>query len=1142
MLAPLFINDVGFAEGEPDQGASEVYSPPDLPGSTSDVTGAEVYGTSVQVLSSEPAVSGLFPQPDSTVASTAPKFSLRFNDLDQLDSRAVLSVDNINITPNIEWDGIYQTYEDTCSGGIIEVRIGDDYTSGVVTAQLPTLDPGQHSIYYKITDKLGNTTSDTYNFFIADTAGPQVVNIYPAENSTIDVVKPVIKVTLRDDNSIVADSVYLSLNGIKVDAAYNFLNSTITYTVPQVLVNGTYKLEIKAADIFGNNTIKTWSFSINVDRTPPQVSDINPASGGIISSLSPVLSFRFYDPGGIKPGSAQIKLDGNTLNAALLYDGIYRTEYDSCTGEYYQVRIGDDYTRGIVSAQSPRLTSGQHLFSYRIVDTTENVVEDNYSFSVSDTTGPQIAECYPAAGAAINNDKPVITVKLSESNGIVAESVYLGLNGVRLNTSYDPNTRSIAYAVPERLVNGTYSLEFGAQDELGNSSSKKWLFTIEADQSGPQYKDIIPAANSKVTSVNPLISLNFTDTSQVNLNTVSMKLDDIEVIPVIEYQGIYEEYEDSCTDETYTIKVGEDNTRGKIFYQTRNLENNKEHTVEVSLKDKFANAGNYSWSFRVWDDVAPHISALVPEPNSAIEEAGPVISALICDDNAVKPDTVKMRFNGETVGSYDSTKGIISYKPAVPLLNGQYTVQVEVYDVFDNFGTTSWAFEIRHQGLPEINDLLPPPQSGTRTTQPTISAKVKDNGGIDTTKLSITIDGEILSTSFVPDPAGTTVSGTVYGVPSQDLNNGMHTAVLTVFDRAGNKQQKTWAFGVNQFGDMAVVNNDCTVCHTESIDTIERRHIAGADDCNLCHGRGIDWEPGCCYCHGHDDSYPPPVRNVPCVQCHNQTFWDAVPTHGSPAELNSHNNTQLAEDCLKCHSSYLTREHNLYVEGSGIKFDCDTCHKSTRAEVKQAISSKITACSACHTSEDHEAIHVSEIDASCKECHQETLTADHMTSRPDLGLKCETCHDSTEPKYVAAIATNNKQCSMCHSDLHNLSVFETIPSDLPRYAGFEWTQPLETGVFENEPTAPAAFVNGRLIISNRRSDVMVSDIWDFYQEGFTAGGWILVSGKPAEGAQFFDAQFTKDSRTAFVRCYNTQNGNGTGERVDSGFRIEIWYK
>lgn len=1088
-----------------------------------------------------PSVSSLNPQPDSTIASTNPKLSLRFNDPDQLNPQVILMLDGSNVVPTVIWDGIYEYYVDSCSGEQYTVRVGDDYTSGEIAAQLPTLTAGEHTIYYKLTDNLGNCTENTYSFYIADINGPGITGCYPPDGSTIDLVKPVIKATLDDDNSIVTDSVYLSINGVRVNASYNLLTSVVSYSVPQVLANGPYDVELRAADIFGNTSSKTWRFYVSVDRTPPQLSDMNPAPGSTTQALAPVISFRFYDPGGIDTASALIKIDGNILMPSVIYDGLYETYIDSCTGDTYTVRVGDDRTKGVVICQAPLLTQETHTLYYFIRDTTENVVEGTYTFKVYDNKGPEIAECFPAEGVTINNDKPTFTVKLSDSNGVAAESVYLSLDGTKVNSTYDISTSLITYSVPARLTNGTHFLEFAARDVLGNLGSKSWAFIVDSDQTGPVFNNAVPAAGSKVVSASPMISLNFSDTSQVDLNSVVMKLDGAVVNPATEYEGIYETYADSCSGETYTVKVGENNTRGKIYFQARNLENNKNYSVEVSVWDKFGNSTFHNWSFTVCDDQGPNFSSLLPTPGSSIEEAGPTISSVICDTNGVDSSKVKMMVNEEAVGSFDSAKGLMSYKPAVPLLDGHYTVVVSAYDIYGNYNLVNWDFNIRHLGLPEINNPAPTPQSGTRTTKPKISAKILDSAGLDISKSSISLDGVVLSTKFIPDSPGSIVSGLVYAVPSQALSTGMHTAVVTVFDRSGNKQQKTWQFGVNQFGDMAV-GGDCSRCHTETIDAIERRHIAGAGDCSLCHGRGIDWDPGCCYCHGHDDYYPPPVRNVPCTQCHNQTFSDVVPTHGSSSELNKHDYTLLGEKCRGCHSPYLTREHNLYVEGKGVAYNCATCHQSSDSKVITAISGHDRSCTACHgNAANHEELHNSGLDGACKTCHGETLTDDHIVNRPVLGLSCTNCHpDSTE--FTGAYTVGSPACSKCHSQSHGVTLGSKVPSDIPLYPGIEWSDPMDSEVFANEFwMAPEFSVGAKLVVSRRYPDLSGSGVWNFYKDKMTGLGWTLESPAPDVSAQFFNVVFAKEKHKARISFYGGPNHDQTPV-LQQGYRIEILYK
>lgn len=1275
-----------------------------------------------------PNVTQLNPATGSSVESLAPAFSLRFDDIDRLDSGAiVLQVDSQNVAPvTVAWDGIYQTYYDSCSGSSYSVRVGDDYTKGVISAKLPTLTLGQHIIYYKLKDLAGNYTENSYTFTIADSSGPQVSEFTPANSSTIAAGYPVIKAKITDPNGVDPSSISLAINnGTPVNPVFDNLTGTLTYKPEQVLRNGSYQIRINAKDTVGNPTSTSWSFTVN-DTNGPVITEFVPANNGIVGTTTPVIEAKINDLSGVvnpvnirldtnnytanfnagtgkvslpvttplipgnhsvamtvydgqgnvgtaswgftvdmtgpvvqvnSPPAGQIEtlrplisigfndfaqldpnvllqVDGTTVTPQIAWDGIYQTYYDSCSGSEYQVRVGDDYTKGMVKGQCPRLTQGAHTITYKLTDKVGNITQGTININISDTAGPTLTSTTPGNGAVIASGLPTITANLSDSNFIVAGSVYMYLNDTLVNASFDTAARKVSYTVPQTLLNGEYTVIIGAKDELDNPSTNSWSFTVSdvsppsitaqtpapgsiildpkpvigaaisdpsgianpvyveldgalyqtsydattgrasyvptqslgsgshtvtmvaydiqgqrgvstwsfyLDQVGPEVAVVSPAAGSTISTVSPKISARFWDPSGVDNLKFRMLLDGTLVPASLEYDGLYQTYYDSCTGGDYTVRIGDDYTRGAINFQTSKLTNQQEHTVELYVYDKIGNVGYGSWSFVVHDSVPPVVSSLTPVPNVNLENSSPLISAKVSDNNEINSQKVSMTLNNQQVGSFNAATSVISYTPVESLPNGTYTVRVSVYDMYENQKTESWNFSITHTGAPGVNNMLPTPGSGTRTVRPTISVKVTDDRGIDISKLNITVDGTGVSAGFTPDVSGNYTAGKVYGIPDFNLSTGMHTAAVTVLDLSGNLKQAIWQFGVNQFGDMSA-GTDCTSCHNEGIAAIEQRHVAGAGNCALCHDYTlVGREPDCCYCHdgAHSTSWPPPIGAYACTSCHNSDLAWAIPTHGSANELNVHNNTQMAEECKSCHSAYLTREHNVYVEGSGVAYNCNTCHKSTNTTVQNAITSKNRTCAACHgTQVDHEALHINSLDNNCLTCHKSSLTSDHFIT---ANLTCEACHSSSKPSVIKAIAENKKQCVACHTTGHNLPLTDPVSSDIPLFSGLAWSQQLDARIFSGESWMSSEFLDGGKVIISNRADISCPTVWAFYQQEMAARGWVLANVEPFVPVDSFTATFTKGTGKAIIWFYAGEN-RATTPPLLKGSRLEILYK
>ena len=94
--------------------------------------------------------------------------------------------------------------------------------------------------------------------------------------------------------------------------------------------------------------------------------------------------------------------------------------------------------------------------------------------------------------------------------------------------------------------------------------------------------------------------------------------------------------------------------------------------------------------------------------------------------------------------------------------------------------------------------------------------------------------------------------------------------------------------------------------------------------------------------------------------------------------------------------------------------DCSKCHAGMD-------HGEGPNCGDCHDiSEGHPGtpsdIHIPADVTGCTPCHNSSLTVEHNGRTPDAGgsFICNTCHDSTAPLVVNAIATSNSACDACH--------------------------------------------------------------------------------------------------------------------------------
>ena len=146
---------------------------------------------------------------------------------------------------------------------------------------------------------------------------------------------------------------------------------------------------------------------------------------------------------------------------------------------------------------------------------------------------------------------------------------------------------------------------------------------------------------------------------------------------------------------------------------------------------------------------------------------------------------------------------------------------------------------------------------------------------------------------------------------------------------------------------------------------------------------------------------------APCTYCHTATY-PSVPQH-TDAELDLLHEASIA-GCTDCHEVSLISEHE-----KDPAFLCQTCHSSTDPVVLAAIAAWDATCDACHDlAGSHQAAHdgglAGTTGCDATGCHVDNISTQH-------GGVCATCHDSTDPLVIAAIATGDVTCDACHVPL-----------------------------------------------------------------------------------------------------------------------------
>jgi hypothetical protein len=228
-------------------------------------------------------------------------------------------------------------------------------------------------------------------------------------------------------------------------------------------------------------------------------------------------------------------------------------------------------------------------------------------------------------------------------------------------------------------------------------------------------------------------------------------------------------------------------------------------SVYDSIGQKAFAESNFSFMIICPETLPPAISNLQPSDSSAISNNTPTISVDYNDPSGINTGSVRLEVDGVDVTSAPSTTitaSGVSYIPDTALTDSVHTIYLEVNDTLGNQATETWSFTVNTSippdtTIPIITDQQPPDSSTTNDDSLPISANYSDDTGINTTSVTLKIDGVDVTSS-----ATVTENGITY-TPSIPLSEGYHTVYLEVCDNSANqnKANATWSFIVDTTED-----------------------------------------------------------------------------------------------------------------------------------------------------------------------------------------------------------------------------------------------------------------------------------------------------------------------------------------------------
>ncbi len=854
------------------------------------------------------------------------------------------------------------------------------------------------------------------------------------------------------------------------------------------------------------------------DVNPPVISSAFPVDN--VNNATPQIGAVVIDDGAVVAENCTVSLDDGPAATGLVYDNGTQT----------------------LSINWPiPLPDGTHTVKLEAKDAAGNIASYNWSFVV-DTLAPVITKGIPDEGTVQQlktNALPEYDVICNDASGIKAARFFVNDVLSTKSVLLDWGDEKLALLSSQSAKDGTYNFRVELEDFAGNITIRTWQVQVCGV---PNITSCSPSGT--ITSTTPTIKAYITDYCGVDTNNMFMTIDGGPEINVTAFYSTKTKY---------------------LTYLVKSPLAPAKHTVMLRVRCINGHETTKSWTFS-YDSGAPQMTKAVllnyPENTGTRTEFALTEGVKLPKGNnllftfLVSEALSQMRVTLD--GSLVTAKNSYEYGTSLysrtwvldeRILNdGLHNINIQMTDSSGNKGVYNLNFTVCD--VPEISDEnpsnlaklpLPTLSSGVitdrrweavvTTTKPNISMKITDgNDTLQSSAISFKIDGQ--DQPFTYDPA----TGVLTYQPEENLENeAVHVITVNASDAAGNNVSAEWKFYINTYPNMAwSTDQTCVNCHTNN----RKIHLpTTAED-------AAKYGTNCRNCHGDNSLQTLEQR---CIACHKNLWHQSIYPQGEFHEVSYKDQTGIptttldtihrsdSGGCEVCHAKSINREHQRpgRTDVDGNPITCDTCHLSTKVNVIQTITDGKTGCVNCHNTPEtnHESVHISKMDANCtKECHKASLVQEH-TANPKTqtkSLTCGTCHESKEPKVVAAIANNKIECGYCHNQAHNMIWAANAVNDVPLMAGLKWTSPMAASLWKGE--VPPEMEKGYVVLSNSTTQLAGEEVLAYYKDTLTGKGWLSEGSEPTDMNNFTVA-FTKGASKIFLQFVPVTGKTGEIHRI-----------
>ena len=542
-----------------------------------------------------------------------------------------------------------------------------------MTREVSGLAAGTHTVVAVVTNGAGVESTFSWTFTVElDTTPPVISAVAP--QGIVKSAGATLSATVTDEQSDVSN-VTIALDGGNANAV-EVDGGGVGIDVSG-LTPGTHSATVVATSGGGSST-HTWTFTVELDTTPPVISEVAPE--GIIKEAATTISVAVGDEQS-DITRVTIDVDGSGARASSLSDGRASRVVSDLTPGTHTVTVSAESAGGIST----------HTWKFTVeLDTTPPVIS---------AVSPQgiIREDSARISAAIGDEQSDITNATIQIDGGSAGTVTL--------------KEGRASRTARGLKSGTHTVTVTATS-AGGTSTHTWAFTVDLDTTPPEVS---------TTSPHGLVLVEYPE--------ISVAASDNRGGPIT----IRISVEDGAGNQVGGNAEASDDGRSATFVPSVGLTTGK-YSVEAIVKDESGNESSANWSFSVViDTIPPSVTGVTPEGESRVgEERRPMITASYTDAGAgIDTSSVVMMLDGNPIvpTSVSATQAV--YMPPADLDFGRHTVRLEVSDIAQpsaNTATHEWSFVLEDGRGPIFRGVLrnyPNPFKDNTTVSFTLAREAK---------------------------------------------------------------------------------------------------------------------------------------------------------------------------------------------------------------------------------------------------------------------------------------------------------------------------------------------------------------------------------------------------------------------------------